>query len=386
MSDSHIFPPEELSGRVRAVQGQLTERHLDGCVLSVPENIYYLTGLSHWGYFACHVLIVPTHGDRLILVARAIEQVTFNHMVHNAEFSGYKDHEPPGALIAEALNRLGLTGGRIGVEKESMFLTPKIYDHMKELTPHARWEDCSNMVDTLRLIKSPLEMEYTRMAAKTSDAGMMAAIEAIRVGASDLEIAGECHKAMFRAGSEYPGFGPFIRFSGTLGEEHGTWRGARINDGDAVFLELTGSYQRYQAPMGRMLYAGSAPSGTEFIEKLCIDSFGVMANAIKPGVKSGEVYKAWHDVVADAGLPEYHRHHCGYVVGIAFPPSWVGGSMVVGLAPNSEIELKVGMVFHLHSWFTDTGKGDYWVSNTAMLTKNGCEILTTQTPMELQIR
>jgi len=108
---------------------------------------------------------------------------------------------------------------------------------------------------------------------------------------------------------------------------------------------------------------------------------------MKPGVLSGDVYNAWHEIVAAAGMPDYHRHHCGYMVGIAFPPSWVGGSMVVGLAPNSKIELKVGMVFHLHSWFTDTGgKGDYLVTNCAMITENGCEILTTETPTHLQIR
>ena len=42
MSDSHIVPQQELSARVRAVQSQLTKRNLDGYVLSVPENIYYL--------------------------------------------------------------------------------------------------------------------------------------------------------------------------------------------------------------------------------------------------------------------------------------------------------------------------------------------------------
>ncbi|MFZ0487132.1 MAG: hypothetical protein WAL83_09045, partial [Arenicellales bacterium] len=82
----------------------------------------------------------------------------------------------------------------------------------------------------------------------------------------------------------------------------------------------------------------------------------------------------------------YRRHHCGYLVGIGFPPSWTGGSMVTSLRPGSTLELKPGMVFHLHSWFTNTGLGDYFVSNTALLTEEGCEILTSRTPQELQVR
>ncbi len=72
--------------------------------------------------------------------------------------------------------------------------------------------------------------------------------------------------------------------------------------------------------------------------------------------------------------------HCGYLVGIGFPPSWTGGGMATGLAPNSRMELKAAMLFHLHSWFTDTDCADYFISNTATLTDTGCEILTKQTP------
>ena len=108
-----------------------------------------------------------------------------------------------------------------------------------------------------------------------------------------------------------------------------------------------------------------------------------MCRSIKPGATTGDVYQAWQDVVDAAGLPEYRRHHCGYLVGIAFPPSWVGGSMVTGLAPDSKRVLKVGMVFHTHSWLMWSGKGDYFFSNTVILTEKGAEVLTNKTPTTL---
>ena len=111
-----------------------------------------------------------------------------------------------------------------------------------------------------------------------------------------------------------------------------------------------------------------------------------ICDAIQPGAKAGDAYTAWRDIARSAGLIGYERHHCGYLVGIGFPPSWTGGSMVTSLAPNSELELKVGMTFHAHSWFTNTDCVDYFISNTVMLTENGCEILTSQTPETLQIR
>ena len=56
------------------------------------------------------------------------------------------------------------------------------------------------------------------------------------------------------------------------------------------------------------------------------------------------------------------------------------------LAPSSRMELKAAMLFHLHSWFTDTDCADYFISNTATLTDTGCEILTNQTPETLIVR
>ena len=53
----------------------MAERELSACLLSAPENIFYLTGLDHWGYFAPHMLIVPAAGE-MVLVARAMERVT----------------------------------------------------------------------------------------------------------------------------------------------------------------------------------------------------------------------------------------------------------------------------------------------------------------------
>ncbi|MCP4047848.1 MAG: hypothetical protein GY732_17885 [Gammaproteobacteria bacterium] len=74
MTTYEPFPQQELTDRLEAVRGQMRERQLDGLIVTIPENIYYLTGLDHWGFFACHILIVPLSGD-LVIAARAMEGV-----------------------------------------------------------------------------------------------------------------------------------------------------------------------------------------------------------------------------------------------------------------------------------------------------------------------
>ena len=49
MSNEPIFPRNELDRRLAGVRQNLVNDGLDGIVITVPENIYYLTGLDHWG-------------------------------------------------------------------------------------------------------------------------------------------------------------------------------------------------------------------------------------------------------------------------------------------------------------------------------------------------
>lgn len=96
-----------------------------------------------------------------------------------------------------------------------------------------------------------------------------------------------------------------------------------------------------------------------------------------PGRRARDVYADWQAVVDAAGLPHYRGHHCGYLVGIGLPPSRTGGNSVTGLRHDSDLELSEGMAFHLLPWFTGTGRGDFFVSNTALLGPDGAELLTT---------
>jgi len=380
-----FFPEEEYQARLQKMRQKMAARGLDACLVSSPENIYYLSGLSHQGFFAYHGLIVPAEGQ-MTLITRAMERVTVENQLGNrVEFVGFADSDDPAAVTSQALLRLGLAGARLGVEKKSLFLPPYILENVATRLPQVSFEDASGLVDDLRLVKSAREQAYVRQAAAVSDAMMQAALETARAGISEKEVAAEMHRAMILAGGDYPGFGPFIRSTPRLGEEHTTWNDRVLEPGDVLFVEMTGCVARYHAPMGRLIFIDRAPAGTEAMAALCIEAFNSVVDTMKPRVKAKAVYAAWQERVDQAGLSHYRRHHCGYLVGIGFPPSWVGGSMVVGLRHDSELRLEAGMTFHLLSWLMGTGRpGDYFISNAAALTEKGCEVLTTA-PMQVQV-
>jgi Xaa-Pro dipeptidase len=365
------FTDPELARRLAATRDEMARRNLDLILLSAPEHVFYLTGLDHWGYFAPHVLMVPSQGD-LVLVTRAMEHVVIRNQVRNATFIGHTDSQTAADVIIKHLAGK-TTGQAIGIEALSAGLSYGMGTTLKEHIDADIWHDITGMLDEIRLVKSPEEQVFMRQAAHAADAGTQAAIQAIHDGAREADVAAECLAAMTRAGSTPPGFGPFLRPAHRMAEEHTSWGDGQHHE--AVFLEVAGCVARYNAPMGRLVNIGGISDEDAQMAELCSRAFDATLTALKVGVTAKDVYNGWQAVVDDAGMPEYRRHHCGYLVGIGFPPSWTGGPRVTGLRHDSNLEMKAGMTFHLMSWFTETGRGNYFVSNTVLLNPDGAQVL-----------
>lgn len=378
------FSQEEFGARLAALRREMIGLGLDAVLLSSPENIFYLTGLDHWGYFAPHLLLVPATGE-MALITRAMERVTITNQVRNARFEGHSDSETAADRAGRVLKETGLENGRIGSEIWSTGMAHGSAEVLRSACPEARWADVTGVVDRLRMVKSPAEQQLMRRAAVISDAAAAAAIAAIAESASEREVAAACQHAMVLAGGDYPGHGPFIRSTARLGEEHTTWTDTRFAAGDSVFLELSGCVARYHAPLGRLIHVGHAADGARMMAGIAQDAFSAVVEALRPGVLFREVYDAWQGIVNRAGLAHYRRHHCGYLVGVGIPPSWTGGTRPTGLRHDSEIVVRTGMSFHVLSWLMGTGRGDFFISNTVLLGDSGAEVLT-RTPAGITLR
>jgi Xaa-Pro dipeptidase len=369
------FSDKEIERRIGALRLLMEKHMLDAVIIASPENVFYLTGLDHWGYFVPHLLYVP-HSGEPVLVTRAMEAVTIGNMVRSAEFSGHSDSETAADVMGGILNEKGMTNRKIGLEYDTSGLSFALGGVLTQRVA-SHWQDISGLVDSMRMVKSHEEQKLLRQAANVTDAATLAAIAAIRDGAGERDIAAQCYSAMIRAGGDPPGFGPFIRPQARLGEEHTTWGNGTVKSGETIFLELAGCVQRYHAPNGRLVHIGVIPDENAYMAEIAIAAFEAVIKALQPGARAHEVYAAWQNVVDDAGLGHYRRHHCGYVVGIGIAPSWTGGKSVIGLRHDSAMEIRSGLSFHILSWLMGTGKGDFFLSDTVLVGDEGPEVLTT---------
>lgn len=370
-----LFDRSVYAERRARVASAVRDAGLDVMLVTVPEHIYWLVGLDHFGYFAFHLLVIPADGEP-VLVARRMEHVTIGRDVPDLEFAGYGDHDDVARHCVDVIRSHVRSPERIGLEESSLYLLASVAHGIRTSFPSSDMVDASDLVANRRLVQSPAELEVTRATAAISDAMTTAAVTAAGAGVTEREVATAAVEAMMKAGGEPPAFWPFVRSTSRFNEDHTTWTDYPLRAGDGLFIELAGSIGRYHAPMGRLVFVGEAPSGSEFVSGVAVEAFDAAVAAALPGTLAGEVYAAWQAVVDDAGLAHYRRHHCGYATGIGFPPSWSGGGVPRALRPESTAPIAAGMVFHMMSWMLDTGAGDYFVSDTVAITEKGAERLT----------
>jgi Xaa-Pro dipeptidase len=372
-----FFSQKEYEARISRVRAEMDGRGLSALLVVSPENIYYLTGLNHQGHFAFTLLVLQLEGTPM-LVARAMEGVTIAAQVPQCTHVSFADYEDPAEAVVRAVVSVARPGTTLGVEQSSMCFPVGIWEPLRANLGNFGLVNGSGIIEQLRQIKSPAEIAYVRRAADASSRAIEAGLEAVAAGTSEREVAAAVYREMMLAGSEYPGFAPLIRSRDTLLQEHATWRARTIQPGDAVFMELSASVARFHAPLTRMAYVGGAPQGTDQAAEIAAEGLEAVRDALRPGVLNGDVYAAWQQVI-DRGLghSHYRRHHCGYAVGIGFPPSWVGGAGVAGLRAGGTTEIQAGMTFHVLSWILGQKPADYVISDTILVTPDGGEILTT---------
>jgi Xaa-Pro dipeptidase len=376
MAPISAFPAEEFAARVDRTRSVMRERGLAALCVVSPENVYYLLGLDHLGYFAFTLLVLPLEGEPL-LVTRAMERPTVAAQVPGCVHVTFGDDEDPAAAAARAVSQVAASGDRVAIELASMYLPVAIWEAVRARLDELDWTNGSGIVDGVRAVKSPAEIGLVRRAAAISDRAIQAGIAATRPGANERDVAVAVYHELVRAGSEQPAIAPLIRSRDRLRQEHVTWCDGMLGPGDALFMELSASVGRYHAPVSRMVYLVRAPTGTERAARIALDGLETVRAALRPGAVTTDVYAAWQRVVDEGlGHARYRRHHCGYLVGIGFPPSWVG-SAPVGIRDGGDLVVREGMVFHVLSWLLDQEPADYVVSDTVLVTADGGEILTS---------
>ncbi|NJM32719.1 MAG: aminopeptidase P family protein [Limnobacter sp.] len=370
--DDMTFPFEEYERRLTELRTRIAHRKLDAVVITDPENIMYLTDYQTTGYSFFQALVVPLESESF-MITRVLEESNVIHRTWVELTRPFPDTGDAIQMLVDAIREFGLWDKRIGYERNSYFFPAYQQDRIHTTLKKAKLLDCFGIVEQGRRCKSKYEIDIMRIAARATEAGMKAGIEACHPGVTENEIGGAISQAMFAAGGEPPAVMPYVTSGPRTLIGHATWEGRKVQPEEHVFLEVGGCYRRYHTAMMRTVYLGDMPDSMYKAQERMKLALTVMHNTIQPGMTVSDVDNLIRNIISENDVGAELITRSGYSIGIAFPPSWDEG-YILSLKQGDSTILEKGMTFHVIPWmWAVDGNKTCGISDTIYLTDDGCE-------------
>ena len=375
-----VFDLQEFESRRENVRRQMTLQGIDTLILHSAPNILYLSGhhtLNIWDY---QCFVIPAEKPPFMVLWQ-FERGRFEASAVQTELELYPTHADPIEETCNALRRRGLDQGTIALEAQSRYLVPKMHDSLRDALHGARTVNGSGIVDNVRNIKSASEIEVMRLAAGITDRAVTAGYSCIRDGISDSEIAAQVAAELIRGDSLGFSVYPIVSAGYRAGMPHNSNNGHIISNGETIFIECSPSLHWYHAPLMRTAALGTVSQEAEQFATLAAETVEAMLEVVRPGETASDIARVAEAKIAPIRDRILFHEVYGYPVGIGFPPTW-GEESGFAIVVNNHRPLAAGMVFHIPMTLRINGVMGVGLSQTFVVTDNGCETLS-ELPLEL---
>lgn len=386
------FENAEYAARQQRVRDAAHAQGFDAPLIADPANLYYLTGYNAWSFYMPQVLHLPVEGDPTFILRemdangahRTATGIAPEHIFGYPETLIHQHDSYPGQWIAQKLRDRGHgdEDARVGYEGEAHFFTVRTFRALQEPLPHWNLAECHDLVNWVRLVKSPAEIEYMRAAGRVCDFAIAKGVDALYAGRPANEVAAEIMHAQAygppasgthgATDGDYPAIVPMLPTGAGADTPHLTWSKTPMPENEGISFEIAGVHRRYHAPMARTAVIGTPAKELARLAQVTVEGIQAALTVVKPDATAHHVTDAFTRVISTAGYTKNSR--LGYSIGIGFPPDW--GERTVSLRRDDHTVLQENMTFHLIGGMWMTGYG-FESSDAIRVTSSGVERLTS---------
>ena len=350
------FPTSEYKARIQKVIATLTQEGLDGLLMFQQESMYYLTGYDTFGFCFFQCLYLGADGKLALLTRSAdLRQAQHTSTIEDIRIWTDEAGAKPASQLKEMLLDLGAKGRSLGIETNAYGLTHLNGKAVEEaLAGSIRLVEASDLVNRIRVTKSPAELAYVRKAGALGDLALKAAVKATRAGADEGRILAAQQAAIFAGGGDYPG-NEFIIGSGRDALLCRYKAGRRkLSRRDQLTLEFAGVYRHYHAAFMRTLIIGKPTEHHKRMDAAAREALAAVEAKLQPGSTAGDVFDAHARVMDEHGMTAHRLNACGYSLGAKFTPSWMDQPMFFRGNPS---KIEPNQVYFAHMILMDSQSG-----------------------------
>jgi Xaa-Pro aminopeptidase len=347
------------AARQKKLQSHLTTTRFDALLVTHLPNIRYLCGFTG----SAGLLLVAETGNVFFTDVRYDTQA-------REEVKGAKVIIARKALLTALGEWMGARRKKtvVGIESEHMTVAEK--KRLADLLPRGhRLRDAKALVERARMVKDSDELNQIRAAVQLGATLLDRALEVLRPGVRETEVAAEMELAARRAGAEAMSFPTIIASGARSALPHGRATSQAIAGGGFVVCDFGVILGGYCSDQTRTVWVGKAPEEARSAYDSVREAQEAAVASVRAGTPAGDVDEAARRVLRKAGLGRYFTHSTGHGVGLEIHES-------PKVARAQEEILRPGMVITVEPGVYFPGKWGIRIEDMVVVTESGCEVLT----------
>jgi Xaa-Pro aminopeptidase len=351
-------------GRLKRLQAVFDRNRLDAFLITHLPNIRYLSGFTG----TSGVLVVSEARSVFFTDGRYSEQA-------RAEVQGPRvviARKPPLAAAAEWLMENKSHLGRekphaLGIESEHLTVAGRT-QLASFLRSDFRLRETQRLVEQARMVKDANEIARLRAAVVLGASLFDRALEVIRPGVKESEVAAEMEYVARRAGAEEMSFPTIIAAGKRSAQPHGRASRAVIPSRGFVVCDFGVILAGYCSDRTRTVHVGRPTGEARRVYEAVREAQAAAIETVRSGVSVGKIDQAARKMLQKRGLARYFTHSTGHGVGLEIhePPRIA--------AAQTEV-LRAGMAVTIEPGVYIPGRGGVRIEDMVVVTEHGCEVL-----------
>ena len=347
--------------RLQKLRASIGKNGIDALLISQPENLLYLsgfTGSSGWLLISEQNAILATD---FRYVEQAKEESTYFQILQiKREFRDWL----PGLVSDLGWHKLGFEANSISYESYH-----KISEAIKSRQVSLELVPTTGIVDQLRSIKEPEELQFITEAVALTDAVFEQAKVIIHPSMTEKELSWEIEKSLRQEGSEGMPFEIIVASGPNSALPHARPTEKIIGSGEPILIDMGAKINGYCSDFSRTLVLGKADKSLHEIYNIVLEAQITAIERVESGMDASQADRLARSVIEQAGYGDAFGHGLGHGVGLAvheFP----------SLGPSSSDSLADGMVFTIEPGIYLTGQGGVRIEGMVVLENGRATVLS----------